>query len=169
MSKATENQGNNVDAVNLYNNIKQKIRAFELNFAVHSEDDFEKHLYQYLKYNFPNFEIERQVPCGDGQDKVDLVINVPNLGFEVEIELKLATDRNHLRNARAQVEDYSKFFDFTLLVVMDIGSVEADVYKDIATKINALGVDLIILEGQSTERKSMEIKKKEKIIKELVK
>ena len=46
MSKATENQGNNVDAVNLYNNIKQKIKSFELDFAVHSEDDFEKHLYQ---------------------------------------------------------------------------------------------------------------------------
>ena len=62
-----------------------------------------------MKYNFPDFEIERQVPCGNGQDKVDLVINVPYHAFEVGVELKLATDRNNLRNARAQVEDYSKF------------------------------------------------------------
>jgi hypothetical protein len=169
LSKPTENQSNNADAANLYNNIKHKIQTFELDFAVNSEDDFEKHLYQYLKYNFPAFEIERQVPCGDGQDKVDLVINSKDPGFEVGIELKLGINRNHLRNARAQVEDYSKFFDFTLLVVLDIGSIEADVYKDIAIKINSLGVDLIILEGQLTERKSKEAKQKEKIIKELVK
>jgi hypothetical protein len=169
MSKATENQGNNVDVVDLYNNIKQKIETFELDFAVQSEADFEKHLYQYLKYNFPNFDIERQFPCGDGRDKVDLVINVPDPVFKVGIELKLATDRNHLRNARAQVEDYSKSFNFTLLVVMDIGRVEADVYKDIETKINVLNIDLIILKGQLIEKKSMEVKKKEKIIKELVK
>lgn len=97
------------------------------------------------------------------------MINIPNPGFEVGVELKLATDRNNLRNARAQVEDYSKSFDFTLLVVMDIGRVEADVYKDIEIEINVLNIDLIILKGQLTKRKSMEVKKKEKIIKELVK
>ncbi len=41
--------------------------------------------------------------------------------------------------------------------------------KDIETKINALGIELIILEGQLIEKKSMEVKKKEKIIKELIK
>jgi hypothetical protein len=52
---------------------------------------------------------------------------------------------------------------------MDIGRVEADVYKDIEIKINVLNIDLIILKGQLIEKKSMEMKKKEKIIKELVK
>lgn len=157
------------DVLSLYTHIKQKIQTFELDFAVNSEDEFEKHLFQFLKYQFPTYEIERQVPCGDGQDKVDIVINVPDPGFEVAIELKLGSNRNHLRNARAQVEDYSKFFDFTLLVVLDIGKVEIDVYQEISTKIQALGLDFILLEGQLTERKSIEVKKKERIIKELIK
>jgi hypothetical protein len=166
VSPGTEQEG---DVLSLYTHIKQKIQSFKLDFAVNSEDEFEKHMFQFLKYQFPTFEINRQVPCGDGQDKVDIVVNVPDPGFEIAIELKLGTSRNHLRNARAQVEDYSKFFDFTLLAVLDIGKVEMDVYQDISTKIQALGVDFVLLEGQLTERKSLEVKKKEKIIKELIK
>ncbi|AKB51751.1 hypothetical protein MSBRW_2498 [Methanosarcina barkeri str. Wiesmoor] len=152
----------------LYSNIKQKIQAFSLDFAINSEDEFEKHLFQYLKYQFPNFEIQRQVPCGDG-DKVDIVISAPDPGFEVAIELKLGTNKNHLRNARAQVEDYSKFFNFTMLVVLDIGNLEQTIYEDLENKIQVQRIDFILLEGQLTERKSVEVRKKERIIKELIK
>ena len=158
-----------LEVLNTYDDIRQKIESFELDFAVNSEDEFEKHLYQFLKFNFPNFQIDRQVPCGDGSDRVDLVVSSSELDLDIGIELKLGTNKNHLRNARAQVEDYSKFFDYTMLVILDIGNVDLAVYDDIVNKVKKYDVDTLILEGQLTQRKSNEMKRKEKIIKELIK
>ena len=45
---------------------------------------------------------------------------------------------------------------------MDLGKFEADVYKDIETKINALGIELIILEGKINREKEHGNKEKRK-------
>ena len=79
--------------------------------------------------------------------RVDLVVSNSELDLDIGIELKLGTNKNHLRNARAQVEDYSDFFDYTMLVILDTGNVDLDIYDDIVTKVKKYDIDTISLKA----------------------
>lgn len=103
------------------------------------ENELEKQLYQYLKSKIPN-KIERQVRTAKGT--IDLVID-----NRFALELKIADNKNKLRDLIGQLWMYKEAFKDIGVVILDVGKLSKGEIKEFSRNYEELGARPVIITG----------------------
>jgi hypothetical protein len=106
---------------------------------VRDEKELEGQLSIWLQAKYPN-SVRRQIQTGFG--KVDLV-----LFGKYAIELKIATNRNVLRDMEGQLKDYKKAYPRIATVIMDPRKIDRSIIEDYRREYANDGIESIIIEG----------------------
>jgi hypothetical protein len=109
------------------------------------EKELEGQIAIWLNAKYPN-SVRRQVQTGFG--KVDVV-----LFGKYALELKIAANKNALRDMIGQLRDYRKVYPKIATVIMDVRAVDHSVIEDYRKEYRADGIESVVVEGSLKQGK----------------
>ena len=112
--------------------------------TVRDEEDFEKQLFQTLKYVLEG-HIARQYNANCGRP--DIVVD-DTFAFE----LKIANKKTNLVNLKGQIDDYLKEFKSVTVILLDTGDLEKRMINQYVADYKRLGANSIIIKGKYKPR-----------------
>lgn len=130
---------------------------FFRNLKFTDETDFENHLFSYLHsvYGKQGWIVERQVPCGNSQDKIDIVLQKQD--FKMVIELKIGRNKTYIRNSFGQLYTHAKNFPNTVLIILDVSEIDESYYSNFRNDLQKFGVYMLV-PVEALERRELEQK-----------
>jgi len=122
------------------------IKSIELRFKpekIRDEMELQSQLIIFLKSEYPDREIKREVPTKIG-DRVDIVID-----NRYAFELKVPQERETLRNLGAQLEEYSEEYPYLCAIIFNNKDLNlSETIKDYVDKYQRnFGVPSIVIDG----------------------